>query len=81
MLGLVYIEVGGACGRCGREESCVQGVVGVTDRKRPLRRPRFRWEHNIKINLQEMGWEGSAVWIDLAEDRAVLNALLDHRVS
>ena len=77
----MYIEVGEACSRCGREEWCVQGVGGVTDGKRPLIRPRCRWEHNIKMNLQEIGWEGSAVWIDLAEERALLNAVLNHRVS
>jgi len=60
---------------------CVQGVGGVTDGKRPLRRPRCRWEQNIKINLPEMGWEGSALWIDLAEERALLKAVLNHRVS
>jgi hypothetical protein len=41
--------------------------VGKPERKRPLRRPRRRWENNIKLDLQEVGWEGMA-WIDLTQD-------------
>ena len=36
--------------------------------KRPLGRPRRRWEDNIKMNLQEVGCEDMD-WIDLAQDR------------
>jgi len=32
-------------------------LVGKTGRKRPLGRPRRRWENNIKMDLQELGWE------------------------
>ena len=32
--------------------------VGKPEGKRPLRRPRFRWEDNIKMDLEEVGWEG-----------------------
>jgi hypothetical protein len=35
--------------------------------KRPLRRPRHRWEDGIKIDLREIGWEG-VEWIHLAQD-------------
>jgi hypothetical protein len=35
---------------------------------RDLRRPRHRWEGNIKMDLKEIGWEG-VDWIDVAEDR------------
>jgi len=41
---------------------------GKTEGKRPLGRPRRRWEDNIKINLQEVGC-GSMDWIELAQDR------------
>jgi hypothetical protein len=37
--------------------------------KRPLRRPRRRWEDNIKMDLGEIGIDG-ANWIRLAQDRA-----------
>jgi len=40
-------------------------LVGKLDGKRPLGRPRFRWEDNMKMDLQEVGWEGMD-WIDLA---------------
>jgi hypothetical protein len=36
-------------------------------RKRPLERPRRRWEDSIKMELRELGWE-STDWIDLAQD-------------
>jgi len=50
----------------GGEERCAYRVlVGKPERKRPLGRSRSRWEDNIKIDLQEVGWE-SMDWIDLA---------------
>jgi hypothetical protein len=36
--------------------------------KRPLGRPRRRWEDNIKKDLQEVGW-GAIDWIELAQNR------------
>jgi hypothetical protein len=42
--------------------------VGKPERKRPLGRPRRRWEDNIKIDLREIGC-GGMDWIDLAQDR------------
>jgi hypothetical protein len=36
--------------------------------KRPLGRPRHRWDDNIKMELQEVGWVGMD-WIDMAQDR------------
>jgi hypothetical protein len=43
-------------------------LVGKPERKRPLGRPRNRWEANIKMNLQEIGY-GGMNWIELAQDR------------
>jgi len=34
----------------------MQGLVGKPEAKRPLGRPRCRWEDNIKMDLQEVGW-------------------------
>jgi hypothetical protein len=31
--------------------------VGIPEEKSPLEKPRCRWEYNIKMDLQEMGWE------------------------
>jgi hypothetical protein len=41
---------------------------GKPEGKRQLRRPRRRWEDNIKLDLQEMGC-GGMDWIELAQDR------------
>jgi hypothetical protein len=50
---------------------------------RPLRRPRRRWEDNIKMDLQEMGC-GGMERIEIAQDRdrwwALVNAVINHRV-
>jgi hypothetical protein len=42
-------------------------LIGRPEGKRPLGRPRRRWEDNIKIDLREMGIDG-ANWIQLAQD-------------
>jgi hypothetical protein len=58
-------------------------LVGKPEGKRPLGRPRRRWEDNIKMDLQEVG-RGSMDWIDLAQDRdrwrALVNAIMNFRV-
>jgi hypothetical protein len=43
-------------------------LVGNPERRRPLGKPRRRWEDNIKIYLREVGWGGMDC-IDLAQDR------------
>ena len=54
--------------------------MGKPEGKRPLGRPRCRWEGNIKMDLQEVGCEGMD-WIDLARDRdwwgALVNAVMN----
>jgi len=40
--------------------------VGKSEEKRPLARPRRRWEDNMKIDLQEVGW--GMDWIDFDQD-------------
>jgi hypothetical protein len=40
-------------------------LVRKPDGKRPLGRPKYRWESYIKMDLKEIGWEG-VDWIDLA---------------
>ena len=58
-------------------------LVGKPDCKRPLGRPRRRWEDNIKIDLQEVG-RGCGDWIGLAQDRgrwrALVSAVMNFRV-
>jgi hypothetical protein len=43
-------------------------LVGKTEGKSPLERPRLRWVDNIKMDLREIGRDGMD-WIDLAQDR------------
>jgi len=51
-------------------------MVGKSERKTPLRKPRHRWEDNIKMDLQEVGC-GGVDWIELAEDRDRWRALMN----
>jgi hypothetical protein len=55
-------------------------LVGGPERKRPLGRPRRKWEDNIKIDLQELGCVGMD-WIDVAQDRdkwrVLVNAVMN----
>jgi hypothetical protein len=60
--------VGGPCGTRGGGERCLQVLVGRLKGKRPLGRPRRRWEDNIKMDLREIKIDG-ANWIRLAQDR------------
>jgi hypothetical protein len=50
--------------------------MGKPERKRPLGRPRHRWEDNIKADLQEVGC-GGMVWIELAQDREICWAFVN----
>jgi hypothetical protein len=55
-------------------------LLGKPEGKRPLGRPRRRWEVNIKMGLQEVGY-GGMDWIGLAQDRdrwrALVNAVMN----
>jgi len=62
----------------------VYGVlVGKPEGKRPVGRPKRRWEDNIKMDLQEVGC-GRMDWIELAQDmdswRGFLNTAMNLRV-
>ena len=58
----------GHVARIGERRSVYRVLVGKPEGKRPLGRPRRRWEDNIKMNLQEVGC-GVMDWIELAQDR------------
>jgi hypothetical protein len=52
----------------GRGEVFTRILVGRPEGKRPLERPRHRWEDNIKMDLRDLGID-EANWIRLAQDR------------
>jgi hypothetical protein len=51
-------------------------LVGKPEGKRPLARPRRRWEDNIIMNLRETGWEG-VDWMRMAQEREQLLAVVN----
>jgi hypothetical protein len=53
----------------GERKGAYRALVGKPEGRRPLGRPRHRWEDNIKMDLREVGWGGRVDWIDLALDR------------
>jgi hypothetical protein len=52
----------------GEERGVYRVLVGRSEGKRPLGRPKRRWEYNIKLDLREIGIDG-ANWIQLAKNR------------
>jgi len=59
--------MGGACSAYERR-GVYKVLVGKPEGKRPLGRPRRRWEDNIKMDLQVVGC-GGMDWIEVAQDR------------
>jgi len=72
----------GHVARMGEERGVYRVLVGKPEGKRPLGRPRRRWEDNIKMDLREVGGDGD--WIELAQDRdrwrALVNTVMNLRV-
>ena len=67
----------------GEDRGVHRVSVGKPEGKRPLGRPRRRWEDNIKMDLQEVGG-GREDWMELAQDRdrwrALVGMVRDFRV-
>ena len=61
--------------RMGEGRGVHRVLVWKPEGKRPLGRPRRRWEDNIKMDLQEEGG-GCEGWMELAQDRARWRALV-----
>jgi hypothetical protein len=59
----------------GEEREVHRVLVGKSEEKRPLGRPRRRWEDNSKTDLQEVGG-GHGDWMELAQDRDGWQALV-----
>jgi hypothetical protein len=73
----------GHVARMGEGRGVYKVLVGRSEGKRPLGRPRRRWEDNIKMDLSEIG-VNRANWIQLAQDRvqwwAFVNTVMNLRV-
>jgi hypothetical protein len=69
--------------RVGDERKVYKVLVGKPEGKRPLGRPRRRWEDGIRIDLRDIGL-GDVDWIRLDQDRerwrAVVSAVMNLRV-
>ena len=67
----------------GERKGVYRVLVGKPEGKRPLERPRRRWEDNIKMDLQEVGC-GGVDWIELVQNRdrwgALVTAVMNLRV-
>jgi hypothetical protein len=63
----------------GERRDAYRALVGKPEGRRPLGKPGLRWEDNIKMDFQEVGW--CMEWINLAQDRdrwwAVVNAVIN----
>ena len=72
----------GHVARMGEGRGVHRVLVGKSEGKRPLGRPRRRWEDNIKMYLREVGGVGD--WMELAQDRdrrwALVNTVMNLQV-
>jgi hypothetical protein len=73
----------GHVARMGEGRGVHRILVGKPERRKPLGRPRRRWEDNIKRDLQEVGG-GGGDWMERAEDsdswRALVSRVMKFRV-
>jgi hypothetical protein len=71
-----------ACSTHGEKTNEYRILVGTSEWKRPLGRPIFRWENNIKMDFREIGWV-AMYWFDLAQGkdqwRALVNTVMNLR--
>jgi hypothetical protein len=76
------IRRAGHVARMGEKRGAFRILVGSPEGTRPLGRPRRRWEDNIKMDIQDVGW--GMDWIELSQDRdrwrALVNEVMNLRV-
>ena len=70
--------------RMGERRGLYRGLVWKPEGKRPLGRPRHRWEENINMDLKEVRC-GGMDWFEMAQDsdswQALVNAVINLRVA
>jgi hypothetical protein len=75
--------MGRACSRNREKGHAYRILVRKPEGKRLLRRPKRRWEDNIRTDIRKRGW-GCMDWIDLAQNRdgwrALVNTVINHRI-
>jgi hypothetical protein len=75
--------MGEKCSMNGEKRKVYRLLVGTSEERRSLRRPRRLWVDNIEICLGEIGWDG-VDWIGLAQDRdqwrSLVNTVINQRV-
>jgi hypothetical protein len=69
----------GHVARMGEGRGVYRVLVGRPEGKRPVGRPKRRWEDNIMTGLIEIGIDGTN-WIQLAQDRVLGNTVMNLRV-
>ena len=72
---VVVMRWAGHIARMGQGRGVYRFLVGKPEGKRPLGRPRCKWEDNIKMDLQKVGG-GCGDWMELAQDRDRWRALV-----
>jgi hypothetical protein len=70
------IRWAGHVARAEEKRNACRTLVREPERKRPLGRPRRRWEYNIKIDVREIEWNGMD-WFDVAQNRDQWRALMN----
>jgi hypothetical protein len=70
------MRAAGHVARMGEKRNGYRILVGKSEGKRPLGRPKSRWADNIKMDLRGIGCDGMD-WIDLAQDRNQWRALVN----
>ena len=69
--------------RIGERRGVYRVLVGIPEGRKPLEKPRRRWEDNIRMDLREVGC-GCVDWMELAQDRdrwrALVSAVMNLRV-
>jgi hypothetical protein len=77
------MRLAGHVARMREDRKVYKIFMGKPEGKRPLERPRRRWDKGIRMDLRETGWENVG-WIQLAQDRdrwrALVNAVMNLRV-